>query len=207
MKKVLLSLLFVLVIVSAVAFGVRGPFPPWIEKLAGDVTYNASGSASLSALSVQTADIALLAVDTGQLAAASVDEDKLALPTIDGLNAKRILRSTYDVAVDGGTVAAHALSESLPANAIVSQVWFQIITQFVDAGSGTVALSCAGANDLFSAADITGDAAGVITAGVPVGTAATMFDVGSTCVVTATVATAAQSAGKMVIFIEYVVTD
>ena len=119
-----------------------------------------------------------------------------------------MVRATYDEAIDGGGIAAYDLGEDLPANAIVTQVYFQIITQFVDGGSGTVALSCAGANDLFSAADITGDSGGVINAGVPVGTAATMFDVGgSACDITATVAGAEQTAGKLVLWIEYVVSE
>jgi len=126
----------------------------------------------------------------------------------DGVLVKKLVRSTYDEAVDGGAIAAYDLGEDLPANAIVTQVWFQIITQFVDGGAGTVALSCAGADDLFAAADITGSAVGTITAGVPVGTAATMFDVGaSLCNVTATVAGAEQTAGKLVLWIEYVTSE
>ncbi len=145
------------------------------------------------------------ALDTAEAAIAILDSS--ADNVGDGLQSKKLMHSTFDVAVDGGTIGAIDLGEDLPANAIVTQAYFQIITQFTDAGSGTVALHCAGADDLFAAADITGSAAGTITSGVPVGTAATMFDVGTACDVTATVAGADQSAGKMVIWIEYVVSE
>ena len=137
-----------------------------------------------------------------------IDEGGTASLAKDGIAPSKVARATYDVAVDTGTIAAHALGVTLPAHAIVRQAWFQITTQFVDAGSGTVALSCASANDIFSAADITGSAAGTITAGVPTGVAATMFDVGATeCELTATVATAAQTAGKLVLYVQYEVSD
>lgn len=135
-----------------------------------------------------------------------MDDSNLA--TDGGGLKKRVVRSTFDTQVDGGAIGAYDLGEDLPANAIVVQAWFQIITQFTDGGSGTVALSCAGANDLFSAADITGSAGGTITSGVPDGTAANMFDVGgSACNITATVAAAEQTAGKLVLWVEYVVSE
>jgi hypothetical protein len=121
---------------------------------------------------------------------------------------KRLVRTEFDATVDGGTSGAtYDLGEDLPANAIVTQAYFQIITQFVDDAAGTMSWFCAGADDLFAAADITGSGAGTITAGVPVGTAGTMFDVGSTCDIQVTLGPATTSAGKFVGWIEYVITE
>ena len=118
-------------------------------------------------------------------------------------------RAVYEV--DSGTgegaVGAHGLGVYLPADAIVRQAWFQIVEQFTDNGSGTIALSCATANDIYSAADITGQSANAIIAGVPTGVAATMFHTEAGCELTATVATASHNAGKLVLFVDYVVSE
>lgn len=128
--------------------------------------------------------------------------------TADGISAVRVARATYDVAVNGGGTGAHGLLVSLPAKALVKQVWFQIITQFSDSGSGTVALSCEDAGNLYVAADVTGITAGTTTTGVATGSAATMVDgIAAACEITATVATAAQATGKMIVFVEYVVIE
>jgi len=130
----------------------------------------------------------------------------------DGSMQKRIARATYDVAIDGGTTAAHALGVIIPANAIMVRSWFYTITQFVDGGAGTVALHCETANNIFSAADITGNADGVLVDGIQ--QAFATFDgtgaagiLGAECELTATVATAAQTAGKLVLFVEYLVAE
>lgn len=119
----------------------------------------------------------------------------------------RVAKAIYDTEVDGGTAGAKGLGVFLPAKAIIKQSWFYTDTQFVDAGSGTVALSCEDANNIYSAADVTGIAVGTTTSGVSTGTAATMVKgIAAACEITATVATATQSAGKMTIFVEYVVS-
>lgn len=125
----------------------------------------------------------------------------------DGAAVVKLMRSSYDVATDTGTIAAHALSEQIPAKAIITRAWFYTVTQFTDSGSGTVALHCVGANDLFAAADITGNAAGTLVEAIPDGTAAKMIFVNTACTITATVAGAAQTAGKLVLFVEYVIAE
>lgn len=118
----------------------------------------------------------------------------------------RVAKAIYDVAVDGGTAGAKGLGVYLPAKALIKQAWFYIDQQFVDAGAGTVALHCEDANNIFSAADITGSAVGTVTSGVATGTAANMTKaIAATCELTATVATATQTAGKLTLWVEYVV--
>ncbi len=128
--------------------------------------------------------------------------------TTDGISNVRIARATYDVAVNLGTIAPHLLGVSLPAKAIIKQSWFYIDTQFVDAGSGTVAISCEDANNVLTASDITGITAGTITTGASTGSAATMVGgIAAACELTATVATAAQTSGKLTVFVEYVISN
>lgn len=109
----------------------------------------------------------------------------------------------YDVAINGGTVAPHSLHYTLPAKAIILNGVIQIVTQFSDAGSGTVALSCEDANNIKTATDITGSAAQALVAleTTPIGAIA------APCDVTATVATAEQTTGKLLLFLNYVVGE
>lgn len=158
---------------------------------------------------VTTAKIADANVTTAKIADANVTQAKLSAYNVEGLHAKRIARVTYDVATDLGTIGAHALGVTLPAKSIILQTWFYTVTQFVDAGAGTVAISCEDANNLYTATDITGIADGSITAGAADGHAAATFvgNIASACEVTATVAVADQTAGKLVFFIEYIVAE
>lgn len=126
----------------------------------------------------------------------------------DGLLNYRVARVTYDTAVDGGGIGAHALGVTLPASSIIKQAFFYTVTQFADSGAGTVALSCEDAGNIYGAADITGNTAGTLVAGSAVGTVATMIkNIASACEVTATVAGATQTAGKLNLFLEYLVPD
>lgn len=128
--------------------------------------------------------------------------------TADGLLSLRVARVTYDVSADGGGIGAHGLGVSLPANALLKQAYFYVKTQFVSASNGTVALSCEDANNIYSATNITGQSAGAITAGVQTGTAANMSSaIASACEITATVASASYTAGKLNLFLEYLVRD
>lgn len=213
-----LLILFTFFLTISFANATSGPFPPWITKLSGDVTYSSAGSSSMAVGSVDSAEIATNAVDSAEIAANAVTASELAAGAIteadtfaqsaDGLHLKRIVRVTYDVAVDLGTIAAHTLGVSLPANALIQRSWIYVVTQFVDGGSGTVAFHCEDANNIKTATDITGTADGGIIEGAQVGTTATMTgSIAATCEITATVATAEQTAGKAILFVEYVVVE
>lgn len=129
-------------------------------------------------------------------------------PGVDGIGNIRFARVTYDVAVNGGTIGAHALAVGLPAKAIVIRSWFYINTQFVDAGSGTVALSCEDANNLKTATDITGSAVGALVEGQSTGAAsAFVSSIAADCTITATVAGADQTAGSLTLWVMYVVSN
>jgi trimeric autotransporter adhesin len=132
-----------------------------------------------------------------------------AATTVEGNYAKKIARFVFDQAVDGATIGAHLTGVSLPAKAIITNSWFYTKTQFADTGSGTVAISCEDANNIFTATDITGNAAGTIVAGASDGGAAATFvgGIAAACEITVTVAGADQSAGALVGFVEYVVVN
>lgn len=187
--KYLVSVFVVLMTVGAFAAIKGAPFQPEVDQRFNTIEGNVT--------TAQSNITALQAVDT-----------TLTTQTADGLAAARVARATYDVAVDGGTVAAHPLGVTLPAKSIIKQAWFYTSTQFVDAGSGTVALHCEDANNIYTATDITGNTAGTIVAGAATGAAANMVKgIANACEITATVAGAEQSAGKLILYVEYVVHD
>ena len=142
------------------------------------------------------------------LAAGAVEQTMLAVPTSDGLNAHRVARFTY--APTGGTLAvgAHGLGVTLPAKAIIEKSFFIVETQLASAGNAaTVALHCETADNIFAAADIDADSADTIKAGVSDGAVANMKQITSACEITATVAVEDLTAGKLVGFLTYVVTE
>jgi hypothetical protein len=153
-------------------------------------------------------DITISNAGVSAIASGTVVESDLVVPTSDSLMAERTARVTYDVSVDGGEVGAHALGVSLPANSIITRSWFYTVTQFTDGGSGTVALSCEDAGNIYAAADITGNSAGAFVTGVQDDAIGNFTgSIAASCEVTATVATAEQTAGKLILFIRYVVVE
>jgi hypothetical protein len=126
----------------------------------------------------------------------------------NALETEQMVEFEYDVATDGGTIAAHTLGEWLPANAVITRSFFYINTQFTDSGTGTVALSCEDANNIKTATDITGSAAGSIIEGESTGAVSAFTSgIAARCSITATVAGAAQTAGKLTGWVRYVIAD
>lgn len=128
------------------------------------------------------------------------------------------------------TVAAHGLGVFIPSGAILTKIWYDIVTTFTSASAdaGTVALHAQSANDILSAIAIS-DASNVLDAGIH-GTligwpnpgadaahdsqvewaalnVATYLKLTAQREITATVAVAALTAGKMNIYGEYVISD
>lgn len=128
--------------------------------------------------------------------------------TAEGISNLRVARFNYSVATDGGTIASRGLGVTLPAKAVIVRSYLRIDTQFVDGGSGTVALSCEDANNIKTATDITGSSAGAFIEGQSTGaSSAFISSIGAACEITATVAGAAQTDGKLTGWVEYVVHD
>lgn len=153
----------------------------------------------------------------------------------NGLGVRRVARAEFDTAgndsagVSNKTVAAHGTGVYLPDNAIITKMWFDVVTTFTSAAdSATVAIHAASANDLLSAVAI--EAAGdVLDAGIHHGIpgapalgadaahdtavevgalmAGTFIKLSAEKEIIVTVAVQALTAGKMVIFVEYEISD
>jgi len=129
------------------------------------------------------------------------------------LNQKRgVLKAVWDFAVQGGAVSTLALLDEngdaalLPDNAIVVQCYVDVITAMASAGgAGTLALDSEGAGDLLGAVDA--DTLSGVNAGIPVGSAATMIKLTAQRQVSMTIAVEALTAGKISVFVEFVLSD
>ncbi len=179
--------------------------------IVGDASTNAvdvtmSGDATIVASGALT--IAANAVGTSEVTDGTLTEADMIVQTADGLHLKRVARAVLDCGSSDCSVGTVSMVQALPATAIITQVYYYIVTQFVDGGSGTVALHCEDANNILTAGDITGISGGVVTTGAAIGTAGTMVaSIASACTITATIATAEQTAGVLVLFVEYVVAQ
>ena len=131
---------------------------------------------------------------------------------LDGLHPKHVARATYDFDVDGGAISTIGLGVKLPNNAIVIRAWIEVVTTCT---SGTDAATIAiGIN--------TDDVAGIVAAiaisdatdpwdagnkeGIQDGTAAN-FSVKTTAAreLEIQIAVEALTAGKFILFAEYVI--
>lgn len=148
----------------------------------------------------------------------------------EGTVVRELAVATYDVTGgDSGTIAAHGLGVYLPNKAIVTNAWVDVVTTFADGASdaATIALSVQSANDLVAAIAIS-DSSNPWDAGLHgclPGSYAEATVAGDTALldatrkagsyvkttavkeITATVATHALTAGKMNVFVEYVISD
>ena len=175
-----------------------------------------------------TSDLALLVngidIPAGKL---SIDSDTIdatpaeintvcdpTLDTTDGLQRMHVSRSTYDFAVDGGTIAAHGLGETLPDNAIICGGFVDVVTTCTTEGTdaGTMAISVLTANDIVAAIAVVdggnpwdaGLQAIIPKANTPESTGIKLTAAKE---VTATIATQAFTAGKFHVFLYYMVGD
>lgn len=147
-----------------------------------------------------------------------------------GNQARHIAMATFDPSANTGerTVAAHGLGVYIPSKAIITNAWYDVITTFTTASadSGTIALSVEGAGDLKAAIAVSaaGDVWDAGIRGCLPGSYAEATVAGDTAVLdaarkaasyvkttaerelTATVATAALTAGKLNLFVEYVLS-
>ena len=155
----------------------------------------------------------------------------------NGLTVTKLLTAEFDTAgndssgVSNKTIAAHGLGVYLPDNAIIIRAWYDVITTFTSAtDAGTIAIKAQTANDLVTAIAIS-DASnvydagmhGTLTAGTTTLTEAAPNTrtqiVNATDIIAGfikltaereivcTVAVEALTAGKLVLFVEYVISD
>ncbi len=108
----------------------------------------------------------------------------------------------------GKAIGAHTCGLTLPAKALITGAWYKVLTTFTSAtDAGTIAISVVAANDVVSAVAIssgtTWDAAGAIEAIPKIETTASWLTTTVPSAVTFTVAVEALTAGKMVVWVQY----
>ena len=151
----------------------------------------------------------------------------------NGLQVQRIASAVFDTAandsdgVSNKTIAAHGVGISIPDNAIITNMWFDVVTTFTSdaTDAGTIALSTEGAGDGLVAIAIS-DASNVFDIGIHHGIPGsyslgadaahdTALEVGALIAssylkmtadneIVVTVAVEALLLGKMIIYVEYV---
>ena len=160
----------------------------------GDIDLSSGGVASITAASIVNADLANSA------------------STTSGLMLVKYAMVTYDFAVDGGGapgVITPALNATVPDNAVVELVNYDVITTCTSAGdTGTLKVSLVTDGDLSTAIAIN-DASNPWDAGAQKATAVTQLPKKTTAARSFTVTTATQAftAGKVVFTFRYYVTE
>jgi hypothetical protein len=148
-----------------------------------------------------------------------------------GTVVRELAVATYDVSGgDSGAIGAHGLGVYIPAKAIITKAWADVVTTFADGSTdaATIALHAQAANDIVSAIAISdttnvwdagmhgskigypnfgADAAHDSAVEVAALFAGTMVKTTAIREITATVAVAALTAGKMNVFVEYAISD
>jgi hypothetical protein len=217
------TVFFTALLLATTAFGAVSPYSPELENrfkaieaagVGGALTdgYMIVGNGSAVATGVAMSGDATLA-NTGALTigAGKVTEAQLKVIGTDGLHAKRYARATLNCAASGCSVGAHSLGVSLPANALITRSYIYVVTQLSDTGTCTVAISCEDANNIKTATDITGTAAGGFIEGASTGAASAFVGgIAATCAITATIADGGSCvpvAGKAIVFVEYNVVE
>lgn len=145
--------------------------------------------------------------------AAEINDLDNSATVADGLGRVRVARATYDISGgDDGAVGSHGLGVTIPDNAIILDGVVDVITTFADGDddSATIAIQVEAANDIVSAVAIS-DSGDPWDQGlqdvVPDGTAANMVRTTDDQEITAVVADDEIDAGKLVVFLRYVVSE
>lgn len=117
----------------------------------------------------------------------------------------------YSFAVQGGAIGTISLKDGdgqvlkLPANALIKNVVIDVITSPTSGGSATIAVTAVSSGDLKAAtavASFTGK-----LQGIPDNVVANMIKLSSEKTISIAIATAALTAGKFNVLVEYVVSE
>ena len=127
---------------------------------------------------------------------------------------EHVLRAVYDFSVLGGAVSTVSLRDAsdtsvaakLPKGAIVRDCIIDVITAPTSGGSATIALGTGASTTDLKAATAIASYSG-LHACVPVGTAASAIKLTSDQTMSATIATAALTAGKIYVVVHYELSD
>jgi len=156
----------------------------------------------------------LNSVPTSTATGAEIDQAALpAAMATEGLGRMGVARFVFDMAVAGDrTVAPHGTGVTIPADAVVIGGFFDVNTLFTsdNANNGTIAIMVEGANDIQTAAAVSGAPYSSIGLKAIVPKSNTPESTGIKCTVareiTCTVGTSAMLTGKLTGFLHYVVS-
>ena len=106
------------------------------------------------------------------------------------------------------SIAAHGLGLTIPANCYITRAYYKVVTTFTSAtDAATIALKAVSANDLVSAVAISNGGnpwdAGDLVATLVTTTLSTAIKTTADVEITATVATEALTAGKLILWVEW----
>lgn len=111
---------------------------------------------------------------------------------------KQLSASTWDFSVDGGAIGTYLFGQSLPAGAIVTNIWTDEVTAVTGATEITL---YAGATALTAALDFTGDS-GVKARSLAAGDAIKLSSMSELQIA---ITTAAATAGKVSFYVEWMI--
>jgi autotransporter translocation and assembly factor TamB len=173
---------------------------------------NFTGGIKINGTAVTATAANLNAVPTATGTGAEIDAaSKQSVQGADGIHPLQVAVATFDASIAGNqTIAAHGLGVTLPQYAIVVGGFFDVNTVFHSAGAdaGTIAISVAGANDIQTAAAVSGAPYSTINrkAIVPKSNTPESTAVKATVAseITATVAGQVLSSGKLTVYLYFV---
>lgn len=212
MKKMILGLLAALIALSFSdsTHATRAPYSSAVDARFNIIEADSYvTSAKILDETIVSADIDDGTIVNADLStSADIDPSKILQPVADGLNMVKVARASFVCTTNCDVDTGITSGVEIPAKAIIIRSYFRITTQFVDGGSGTIALSCEDANNIKTATDITGSAVGAIVEGESTGAAsAFVASIAADCDITLTAATAEPSAGALTVWVHYVVHD
>ena len=123
---------------------------------------------------------------------------------IGGVGNLAIAEATYSFAVNGGAVGDIVLTQgdTIPSGAIILGGLVEVTTQVTSGGAATIAIKVEGAADILAALAVASWTVGRKTV-IPVFTGATTVKTTAARSITATVATAALTAGVFNVYLVY----
>jgi len=146
-------------------------------------------------------------VATADVQDAAITEAKLGPQTTDGLHPGRVARATYDFDEHGGAQGSILLGVTIPDNAIIKRTFYHVITAVTSGGAAEINFQAEGVEDLL-ADEVLGTAGTVgIHDGIQDGAGSNMVICTAARQLTMVIKVADLTAGVLVLFCEYVVSD
>ena len=128
----------------------------------------------------------------------------------DGVQPKKLVQATYDVAVEGGGTGTHELGISIPDNAIITRAFLDVLTrpsQASGAAGASLAVTINSSGDVLAAKHAGTFSSGSLLEGLQTGGTSAMVKTTAVRPLKVEVTNAALTAGKVLVYLEYVVSE